>query len=161
MGQRMNSFKKSRIDDLVIEPLKQIEDQRGAVLHMLRCDSPLFTEFGEIYFSVVYPGVVKAWKRHHKMTQHFTVPVGCIRLVIFDDRKNSSGRGKVEVLQLGRPDHYNLVRMPPLVWYGFQGTDKQPSLIANCTNIPHDPEEVEVIPEDDATIPYKWSDEPT
>ena len=39
-------------------PLRRIPDERGMVMHMLRNDDPHFTEFGEIYFSVVYPGVI-------------------------------------------------------------------------------------------------------
>ena len=39
--------------------LKKICDERGAVMHMLRCDDPEFEKFGEIYFSCIYPGVVK------------------------------------------------------------------------------------------------------
>ena len=30
-------------------------------MHMLRADEPHFERFGEIYFSLVYPGGVKAW----------------------------------------------------------------------------------------------------
>ena len=60
-------------------PLKQIIDDRGKVMHMLRADSPLFKRFGEIYFSMINPGTIKAWKRHQKMTQHIAVPVGKIR----------------------------------------------------------------------------------
>ena len=48
-----------------IIPLKQIFDERGKVMHMMT-DSDIFTQFGEIYFSVTYPGVVKAWHLHKK-----------------------------------------------------------------------------------------------
>ena len=136
--------------------LKQIEDARGGVFHMLRADSPLFTGFGEIYFSLILPGVVKAWKRHKLMTQHFAVPVGRIRLVLFDDRPASLSRSRVETFLLGRPDHYVLLRIPPLVWYGFQGLGESPSLVANCTDLPHDPEESENLPISDPSVPFDW-----
>ena len=51
----------SEIHDLRITPLRRIPDERGAVMHMLRADDPAFERFGEIYFSLVYPGVVKGW----------------------------------------------------------------------------------------------------
>lgn len=146
----------SGIAGVVIQSLKQIVDERGAVLHMLRGDSPLFTQFGEIYFSLVLPGVVKAWKRHRRLTQHFAVPVGQIRLVLYDDRPNAASRGRLEEHTLGRPDHYALVRIPPLVWYGFQGIGASPSLVANCTDLVHDPEEVEVLPLSSPLFPYTW-----
>ena len=71
------------LDGVTVTPLKRIADERGAVLHMLRADDPLFEGIGEIYFSVVRAGVIKAWKRHSRMIQHFAVPSGNIRLVIF------------------------------------------------------------------------------
>lgn len=148
----------SEISGVVIQPLGQIEDQRGAVLHMLRSDSPLFERFGEIYFSLVLPGAVKAWKRHQRLTQHFAVPVGQIRLVLYDDRSGSPSRGRLEEHVLGRPDHYRLVRIPPLLWYGFQGLGLTPSLVANCTDFPHDPQESESLPSGAARIPYRWKE---
>jgi dTDP-4-dehydrorhamnose 3,5-epimerase len=146
----------SGIFGVVIQPLKQIVDERGAVLHMLRGDSPLFTKFGEIYFSIVFSKAVKAWKRHRRMTQHFAVPVGKIKLVLYDDREKSPRQGHIEEYILGKPDHYFLIRIPPFVWYGFQGLDSTPSLVANLTDLPHDPAEVETLPDNSPDIPYSW-----
>ena len=143
------------IAGVLIQELKQIADERGKVMHMLRVDSPLFTRFGEIYFSVVNPGVVKAWKRHREMTQHLTVPVGKIKLAIFDDREDSPSCGIVEVLEIGE-DNYLLVKISPLLWYGFQGLSATPALIANCTDLPHIKEEVEYREVQDSLIPYNW-----
>ncbi len=49
------------IEGITITPLKQILDERGKVMHMLRRDDEHFQQFGEIYFSTVRPNVVKAW----------------------------------------------------------------------------------------------------
>ena len=146
------------IEDLVVEKLKQISDERGKVMHMLRVDSPLYTKFGEIYFSSVNPQVVKAWKKHLKMTQAFAVPVGKIELVIYDDRQDSQTRGQTEVLEIGE-DNYCLVKIPPGVWYGFKGISADPALIANCTDLPHDPEEVTRLEYPSKKIPFEWDSE--
>lgn len=147
--------KRNMIEGVIVEPLKQIGDERGKVMHMLRADSPLFRKFGEVYFSVVNPGVVKAWKRHLEMTQNFAVPVGMIRLVIYDNRESSSTNKKIETLEIGE-NNYALVRIPPLLWYGFQGISSVPALIANCTDMPHNPDEVERLELSDKKIPYDW-----
>jgi dTDP-4-dehydrorhamnose 3,5-epimerase len=147
---------RSEIAGVLIQPLKQIVDQRGAVLHMLRHDSPLFQGFGEVYFSLVLPGAVKAWKRHRVMTQYFAVPMGGIRLMFYDGREDSPSRGRLEEHILGRPDHYCLVRIPPLLWYGFQGLGTAPSLVANLSDYAHDPQESEGLPPDSPDIPYGW-----
>jgi dTDP-4-dehydrorhamnose 3,5-epimerase len=123
---------------------------------MLRSDSSIFTKFGEIYFSVVNPGVVKAWKRHRLMTQNYAVPVGNIKVVIFDTRGRSTTENEVQEIIIGE-DNYCLLRIPPLVWSGFMGISPFPSLIANCTDLPHDPDEVERLRHDDPTFPYDWS----
>ena len=143
------------IDGVKVVPLKKIEDERGKVLHMLRSDSELFTKFGEVYFSVVNPGVVKAWKKHKLMTQHFAVPSGAIKLVLFDDRDGSNTKGKKQEIEIGE-SNYSLVRIPPKVWYGFKGISKTSSLIANCSDIPHDPMESKKKDINDPEIPYKW-----
>lgn len=152
----MSSPTESFIHQVKLTPLRQIMDERGGVLHWFRSDSPLFKGFGEVYFSEVNPGVVKAWKKHHLTTQHFASPVGRIRLVLFDDRPESPSRGQVEELTLGRPDFYNLVQIPPQIWYGFMGLGDRPSLLANLIDRPYDPTEAENLDPAQGLIPYLW-----
>lgn len=146
----------SEIEGVILTPLRQIEDARGAVLHMLRSDAPDFGGFGECYFSETRPGVVKAWKRHRLQTQNLAVPVGRIRLAIFDDRDGSATRGHTMALELGRPDRYARLRIPPGLWYGFTALGGSPALIANCADLPHDPNESEWRDPATAVIPYRW-----
>lgn len=145
------------IDGVSIISLSVIADERGAVMHMLKVDDPQFECFGEVYFSVVKPGVVKAWKRHHSMVQRFAVPVGAIRLVIYDDRPESPTRGFVQEVETGvAKDRYELVCLPAMVWYGFTGLGKVDSLIANCASLPHDAAEVDRMVLESPKIPYDW-----
>ena len=146
----------SEIDGLVVTPLKRIADERGAVLHMLREDSPGFERFGEIYFSTVYPGVVKGWHLHHEMTLNYAVPVGMIKLVCYDDRPGSPTAGNVLEVNTGELN-YALVTIPPLVWNGFKGVGAGPALVANCATVPHDPDEIERTDPFTESIPYDWS----
>ena len=103
------------IEGVIIQPLKQIADNRGSVLHMLDNDSSLFKQFGEVYFSEIHSGRVKAWKRHKKQSQNLVVPLGKILLVIYDDRPNSNTHGKIEQYNLGRPEDYRLIHIPPML----------------------------------------------
>ena len=156
MGSIINNAIKSKVEGVFISALKQIEDERGAVLHMLRSDSPLFSKFGEIYFSLVNKGVIKAWKRHKAMTQRIAVPIGRIRLVLFDNRTKSASKGMVEEIILGRPDQYYLICIPPMLWYGFQGISESPALLVNCSDIPHDTKESERLSVLNDHISYSW-----
>lgn len=143
------------IDGVQIVPLRQIVDERGKVMHMLRADAPHFQGFGEIYFSAVHPGAVKAWHVHKKMALNYAVPVGTVKLVLYDDRPASGTRGEVQEIYLG-PDNYNLVVIPPLVWNGFKGVGPETALVANCATLPHDPAEIERRDPRDTHIPYDW-----
>jgi dTDP-4-dehydrorhamnose 3,5-epimerase len=143
------------IEGVVIRPLRQIIDERGKVMHMLRRDDPEFQAFGEIYFSVIYPGVVKGWHLHREMTLHYAVPVGLVKLVIYDDRSDSKSRGQLMEIFSG-PDNYQLIRIPPRVWNGFKGVGVTPAVVANCSDIPHRADEIERRDPFDTSIPYRW-----
>ena len=141
----MGAIVKPRIAGVSLTPLREIADARGAVLHMLRADAPEFRGFGECYFSEVHPRAIKAWKRHLRQTQNVAVPVGRTRFVIIDDREGSQTRGQLDVIELGRPDAYARLQIPPLVWYGFIGISDCPALVANCADLPHDPSESQAL----------------
>ena len=143
------------IEGVIITPLRQILDERGKVMHMLRSADPHFREFGEIYFSTVHPGAVKAWHIHTRMTLNYAVPHGKIKFVLYDDRENSPTRGKVEEHFLG-PDHYCLVTVPPMVWNGFKGVGTETAIVANCASIGHDASEIERLDPHKSHIPYDW-----
>ena len=143
------------INGVQINPLRQIPDERGKVMHMMKAEDAVFASFGEIYFSRVYPGAVKAWHLHDRMTINYAVPHGKIKLVLFDDRADSSTNGEIQEIFLGE-DNYQLVTIPPFVWNGFKGIGTETALVANCASIPHDPNEITRLDPDDCFIPYNW-----
>ncbi len=59
---------KPMIDGVKIIPLRQIVDERGKIMHMMKATDPHFIRFGEIYFSCAWPGTIKAWHIHQTMT---------------------------------------------------------------------------------------------
>ena len=144
------------IDGVVVTELRQVVDERGAVLHHMRSDAPEFSAFGECYFSEMVPNAVKAWKCHQAQTQNLAVPVGRVRFVIYDDRASSPSRGALEIDELGRPDDYHRLCIPRGLWYGFTCLSEASALIANCADLPHDPADAELRPENDPRIPYQW-----
>lgn len=143
------------IDGVKITPLKQIFDERGKVMHMLRDDSPVFTNFGEIYFSCTYPGAIKAWHMHTEMTLNYAVIHGSIKCVLFDDRPESPTNGNIVEYFLS-PENYCLITVPSLIWNGWKGIGSETSIVANCATIAHDPKEIQRKPASDPSIPYDW-----
>ncbi len=143
------------IDGVLVHPLRRIPDERGTVSHMLKRTDPHFKEFGEIYFSSIYQGVVKGWHSHKLMTLNYACISGRIKLVLFDDREGSETRGKLMEIFLGS-DHYALVVVPPYVWNGFKGMAPE-SIFANCATHPHDMSQSLRLDPFDNHIPYDWA----
>lgn len=143
------------IEGVQIVPLQRIADDRGAVFHMLKSTDPHFVAFGEIYFSSVYPGIVKAWKHHRRMTANYACILGRIKVVLYDDRDGSSTKGALQEVVLG-PDEYALAVIPPRIWHGFQGLGHPASILANCATEPSDPGELDRLDASDGRIPYVW-----
>lgn len=143
------------IEGVKIRPLRIIPDERGMILKMIRSDDEDFQGFGEIYFSVVYPGVIKGWHIHKEMTLNYAVIQGMIKLVLYDERPESATKGEVQEIFLGR-ENYNLVTIPPIIWNGFKGIGTEPAIVANCATLPHDPDEIERLDPFNNHIPYDW-----
>ncbi len=144
------------IEGVIVTKLKQIFDERGKVMHMLRNDQNIFSKFGEIYFSYTYPNVVKAWHFHKEMTLNYAVLFGQIKLVLYDDRKDSPTKGNLMELY-SSPENYNLITVPPKIWNGFKTVGSKPAMLANCSDIPHDDSEVLRKDFKDSSIPYNWN----
>ena len=62
--------------------------------------------------------------------------------------EKSSSNGVLEEILLSSND-YKLVSIPPMIWNGFASQDKNIAIIANCSDIPHDKNEIIRIPADD------------
>ena len=152
----MTQPENATIEGVRVTPLRRIPDERGMVMHMLRADDPHFERFGEIYFSCVYPGVVKAWHLHAEMVINYAVPVGMIKLVLYDEREGSTTRGRLMELFVGEAN-YCLVTVPTRVWNGFKGIGAEMAIVANCATTPHRPEEIERCDPFGARIPYDWA----
>jgi dTDP-4-dehydrorhamnose 3,5-epimerase len=144
------------IDGVIITPLKQIPDERGDIMHMLRVDAPHFEKFGEIYFSTAYPGTIKGWHLHKIQTQNYAVIQGMIKLVLYDNREGSPTHGEIQEIYMGE-HRYVLVRIPPKIINGFKCVGTKTAVLANCATEPHDPDEIERIDPFSPNIPYDWS----
>ena len=144
------------IKDVIISDLKIIKDERGKVMHMMRKDSKVFKNFGEIYFSTIYKDKIKAWHLHKEATLNYVCVKGKVKLVLFDDRKESSTKSNFEEIILS-PEKYFLITIPPNVWNGFKGIGEGESIIANCLDLPHN--EREMVREDpyNKKFQYNWN----
>ena len=148
--------KQTLIEGVIVTSLRQIEDERGAVFHVLKNTDPCFSKFGEVYISKVNVGVIKGWKYHKEMIQNFSVPYGLLKLVIFDGRVESPSYKLINEFVLGPEFNYKLISIPAKVWYGFQCVSNGYCLLLNVADMKHDPEESIQENYQSSTIPYSW-----
>lgn len=122
------------IKNVELFPLRQISDQRGKVMHFLKKTDPYFVGFGESYFSVVNPGVVKGWKLHKEAIQSIVVVSGKMKFVLIEGER-------LDQVTLSPDSNYQLLRIPSNVYYSFKCESEEPAVLANISTLAHDPNE--------------------
>jgi dTDP-4-dehydrorhamnose 3,5-epimerase len=90
------------------------------------------------------------------MTINYICVFGKVKLVLFDDRVGSSTKGNLMEIYMST-ENYNLVTVPPKVWNGFKTLGNENSIIANCSDIPHNPNEMIRKKYDDSYFNYNWN----
>ncbi len=146
------------IDGVKTKQLQTHADDRGWLFEILRCDDELFVQFGQVYLTAVYPGVVKAWHCHARQTDNFTVVSGMAKLVLADLREDSPTRGKIDEFFIGDKNRL-VVQIPPGVYHGLMGLGTTPALALNCPTEPYrhaHPDEIR-LPFNCDEIPYEWN----
>ena len=138
------------IPGLMLVPLKSILNIKGDIYHGMKSSDPGFAGFGEAYFSTVYHGDVKGWKKHTRMVLNLVVPIGAIRFVICDER---SGKQIFFEVTLSLDNYYRLC-VPSGVWMAFQGIGQTGNMLLNLASIEHDSNEV--VGCELESISYKW-----
>lgn len=146
------------IQGVKVKKLKVVPDERGRLMELLREDDDLFIRFGQVYLTTAYPGVVKGWHYHKKQTDHFVVVKGMMKVVLYDERKDSPTNGEVNEFFMG--DHNQiLLQIPPLVYHGFKCIGDQEAMVVNIPTekyVYFDPDEHRVDPHMNE-IPYDWN----
>jgi len=146
------------IDGVKTRRLRQIPDERGWLLEILRADDEeLFTKFGQVYVSATYPGVVKAWHFHKVQLDNFACVAGMVKLVLVDTRPGSPTEGAINEFYLGWQNPM-LVQVPNLVYHGWKCISPEMALVVNAPTEPYrykDPDEYRV--EAHGVLPYDWS----
>ena len=140
------------LDDILVTPLKRIPTVGGDVMHALKNSDSGFNGFGEVYFSWVEHGAVKAWKCHQHMTLNLVVPLGEVSFVFHIKDQEKYFRTE----NIGE-ERYVRLTVPPGIWFGFQGKASGKSLLMNMADLKHDPDEVFHKPASDFS--YKWDTE--
>lgn len=128
-------------------PTRRIDVPGGAVTRFVRSDEPDYQGFGEVYFTSIESGAVKAWRRHSRANLFLTVVHGEVLVVLRDPLSTGSF-----ILNSEQPARLSIAAG---TWFGFSGRSQEAGIICSFSDLPHDPDEVERVSID--AFPYDWS----
>jgi dTDP-4-dehydrorhamnose 3,5-epimerase len=145
------------IDGVKTKKLRVIPDERGRLMEILRNDDELFLQFGQVYMTATYPGVVKAWHLHKEQTDNVACVKGMIKLALYDAREQSPTFKQVDQFYLGLHNPL-LVQIPKGIYHGWMCVSPDEAIIVNipteCYNY-ETPDELRLDPHDN-DISYVW-----
>lgn len=150
-------FRTNMIEGVKVRQLRQIHDERGYLMEILRSDWPEFQKFGQCYITIAYPGTVKGWHYHKTQTDNLVPLIGQAKVVCYDNRAGSKTKGEVNEFFAGEKNPM-LIQVPPLVLHGFKAIGVEPAYVVNLPTELYNyaqPDEFRV-PYDTKDIPYDW-----
>jgi dTDP-4-dehydrorhamnose 3,5-epimerase len=139
---------KNQISDITTSAVSKIILSDGDIYHGLKSNDFGFTKFGEAYFSFIKYNKIKAWKKHTIMTSNLLVPIGSVKFVFYDYKKN------IKEFIIGA-DNYVRLTVPPSIWFGFQGLSNGNNIILNIADVHHSDKEIEK--KKISEIDYNWN----
>ncbi len=160
------------IPGVIVKDLKVIPDERGRLIEFMRADDPIFQKFGQVYATMVNPGVVKGWHYHKVQTDYVACVQGMIKLVLCQPKEEQPGNGNQEIWIADRRHprqaevqeffigtlNPKLVAIPPGVYHGWKCISEHEAVVMCLTTEPYNyeaPDEYRIDPHYN-DIPYKW-----
>jgi dTDP-4-dehydrorhamnose 3,5-epimerase len=149
------------IQGVELKTLVTHADERGYFREIIRVTDPFFGEgFGQWSHSQLFPGVAKAWHIHPHQIDWWYVPIGTLKVALYDRRLDSPTRGELLELFLGENAPASVLKIPPGVAHGCKAIGGVAHLFY-LTSSTYDPAEEGRIPHDDPSIGYDWTAGPT
>jgi dTDP-4-dehydrorhamnose 3,5-epimerase len=148
------------IDGVELKPLMTHRDERGFFREIARDTEGIVREgWAQVSHSLMHPGVAKAWHLHPTQIDWWYVPVGDLKVALYDTREGSATAGKLLELFLG--EHYSeqLLKIPAGVAHGCRAIGGPAHLIYLTSSV-YNPDEEQRLPHDDPAIGYDWTAPP-
>jgi dTDP-4-dehydrorhamnose 3,5-epimerase len=125
------------LDGIRILEIKKNIDERGYFGEILRKDwvNEILgeDEIVQANLSVSYPGMIRAWHRHHRgQVDYFLTLQGSIKICAYEE--NSQELNEV----ISSSEKLQLVRIPGFYWHGFKNIGVQTSVVIYFVNMLYD-----------------------
>lgn len=152
-----------RIEGVEVRQIEANVDERGHLTEIFREDWDIYQEEPMMsYYSVTYPGIIRAWHRHLEgQNDHFVCPKGRIKVGIYDEREDSSTKGELNTFVIGEHDQ-KVIRIPGECWHGFKVIGNEQAMLINFPTrlYNYDEPDEERLPYDTDRIPLDWDSPP-
>ena len=132
---------KNLIEGVCVRALVIHRDESGTLVETLRRDwNDVFDDkelnFAMQYISVTPPGEIRdrdRWHVHKNQKDRFICVSGKIVTVLYDPRKESKTKGKINLFLMGpgKQDEMYIVVIPEDVYHGFMVVSKEPGYLLN------------------------------
>ena len=101
------------IEGVVVKSLVTHPDERGFFREVIRKTDPFFAEgFAQLSHSLMHPGVAKAWHIHKTQIDWWYVPIGVLKVALYDARPESPTKGVLQELFMGGEHGYSVLKIP-------------------------------------------------
>jgi dTDP-4-dehydrorhamnose 3,5-epimerase len=148
------------IEGVELKPLVTHRDERGFFREIARDTEGIVREgWAQVSHSLMHSGVAKAWHLHPTQIDWWYVPVGDLKVALYDTREGSATAGKLLELFLG--EHYSeqLLKIPAGVAHGCRAIGGPAHLIYLTSSV-YNPDEEQRLPHDDPALGYDWTAPP-
>src|SRR5437660_724892 len=109
------------IEGVVIKELVTHTDERGFFREIIRKTDPFFGEgFAQLSHSLMHPGTAKAWHIHKTQVDWWYVPVGVLKVALYDMRPDSPTLGVLQELFMGGEHGNSVLKIPAGVAHGWK-----------------------------------------
>ena len=145
------------IDGVETKALTTHSDERGFFREIARGSDGIVSDgWKQVSHSLMHPGVAKAWHVHTTQIDWWYVPVGDLKVALYDVREGSATRGTLQELFLGEHYEAQLLKIPAGVAHGCRALNG-PAHLIYLTSGEYDPSEEGRLPHDDPSIGYDWT----
>lgn len=110
-----------------------------------------------LYAVSVYPGKIKGWAIHYDQTDRYFFYAGSAKLVLYDNRSESSTQGMVNELYFNETNR-SVISVPPNIYHAIQNVGKNEVLLVNFPShvYQHNDPDKYTLPLDNDLIPYQF-----
>ena len=98
-------------------------DERGFLQEVLHKDETFNVKFGQLNYTYVRQGVIKAWHMHQIQTDYWFVIDGALKAVLWDTREDSPSYNEVSEYLLGTYPNNGMLVIPPGVAHGLKALE--------------------------------------